>query len=462
MKTVSRSITPFLTAAILIGVTGLCVYLFLQIQRVPTVPRSAVGLDGLAVLLDANDIPTRTLTSAQPFDPDAVGLRILPLYDDDPGGPGDFFVSDEDLYLNPAIRPILETVIDRKIESLPTLVVLSKWRDGIRQAGFIHPEFLLASDVVGTSSGFEAEISPQDSPPEDKPREGERDNQGFAGDAGIDQLEFDPVEFGGFRRLAAGAPQQVETVSAGRYGSADLYAPQYAIAPFNCDVMVGEAGRGLLFECLSGGQIYWVLSDPDLLNNHGLARGDNARTAINLIRDLANGGDVLIDYTTIPLLSPGEARGRSLADLLRYFGPPFRALWLAALVALIVLLWRGAIRGVPLVRRFTEGHGAARRTSFAAQAGLMRRSRADGALLKALLKSHLAVLSDRLLGRDIPRAGRRDRLLRAIRHRDAATADDLETAIREIDSLADTAGTDATVPVLARLESAYRKALELS
>ena len=85
-----------------------------------------------------------------------------------------------------------------------------------------------------------------------------------------------------------------------------------------------------------------------------------------------------------------------------------------------------------------------------------------GALLKALLQSHLAVLADKILGRDIPKSERRARLLRAIRHRDAATADALEAAINDIDSLADTAGTDSAVPALARLENAYRKALKLS
>lgn len=457
-----NSLTPIVAAALLLAIAALGLYWLMQIERTPIVPRSAIGLDGLSALLEANDIDSQTLRRAAPFDPDMVGLRILPLYDDDPGVWDALLTSDEEIYLNPAIQPILRTVIESKISSLPTLIVLSKWRDGIRQAGFIHPDFLLPSDTVPAPPEEAASDTLQDDASDaDKPDEDNWDQEGFAGEENIDQLDFEPVSFGGFRRIASASPQDIQTVSAGRYGSAEIYAPQFAIAPSNCEVLVGNADGGLLFECLSGGQIFWVLSDPDLLNNHGLARGDNARTAINLIRDLANGGDVLIDYTTFQILLPDGPRGRSLADLLRYFEPPFRALWLAGLLAFIILLWRGAVRGVPLVRRFTEGHGAARRTSFAAQAGLMRRSHADGALLKALMQSHLAVLAEKLLGRDIPKSEQRARLLRAIRHRDAATADALEAAIDDIDSLADTAGTDSAVPALARLENAYKKALKL-
>ena len=486
-KTEKRSLGRFLPFALIAVLIGGLVWLVLSIEGEPRLDRSAIGMNGLTALLQEEGLEARNFHGGGALSPEGIGLRVLPLYDTDPAVlSGNPVGGGEDArYLNGEIRAIFEGVIGTKIETLPTLIILPKWRDGVRLAGYLHPEFLLGSDIprnaepeavpetASTAAAPEATeqddrlVDPEiDNTEETKPDPDEDwDVEGFAGEGDYTELEYRPAAFGGFRRIASDAPVRIEEVSLTPYlsGQATLYAPQYAAAPLDCEALVGTADRGLLFECHTAGHLYWVLSDPDLLNNHGLARGENAELAVALIRELADGGAILVDHTVQPWLSPDLSEyGRSLSDLLRFLDPPFRWLWLAALVFLIVLLWRGGVRGLPLVRQFTEGHGAARMTALAAQAKLMRRSRADGALLKTLLSAHIATLAERMLGRDSNPSHREARVLRALDHREKAVAEAFEASIAEIRALPDQAGPDLTIPALSRLEKAYKKALKLT
>ncbi|MCP5995978.1 hypothetical protein NL385_27970, partial [Klebsiella pneumoniae] len=51
--------------------------------------------------------------------------------------------------------------------------------------------------------------------------------------------------------------------------------------PSNCEEMAGLQAGPLLLKCTFDFDFY-VLSDPDLLNNHGLALGENADFAISM------------------------------------------------------------------------------------------------------------------------------------------------------------------------------------
>jgi len=474
---------PFVGLIVFVLILAVSVIFLLSLSSPPRLSRSAMGFDGLVDLLDANGVESRSFYGGGALAPDGIGLRILPLFDDDTGSVSFSALTPETRYTRSEIQRIFDAAISTKIETLPTLVVMAKWRDGIRIADFIHPDFLLETDVPIVAEPVVRETDDGDAytPPVDSTAEDDWDVEGFAGDGDIieldpkspdfetsnydDALDYSSPEFGEFLRQAASAPFALETVSLAPQlsGNATLYAPQMALAPLNCEILVGEAGLGLLFECNSNGVIYWLLSDPDLLNNHGLARGENALLALELIQRLTTEGAVLIDYSVQPWLLPElTEHARSLSDLLRYFEPPFRWLWLAALGFVIILLWRGGVRGAPLLRRFTEGHGAERTASLVAQARLMRRARADGALLKTLLATHIATLAERMLGRDGSQADREGRVMRALKHRDPAAANAFRESIAEIRNLSDTAGLDQTVPALSRLEMAYKKALTLT
>ena len=99
-----------------------------------------------------------------------------------------------------------------------------------------------------------------------------------------------------------------------------------------------------------------VLSDPDLLANHGLRRGGNAELTLALVdRLVPPGGAIVFDETL-----HGFAIVPSLWRLL--FWPPHLAATLLALAAMALTVWRGAARfGAPLDARagaaFRGGHG---------------------------------------------------------------------------------------------------------
>lgn len=86
------------------------------------------------------------------------------------------------------------------------------------------------------------------------------------------------------------------------------------------------------------GRRIWVLSDPDLLNNHGIDQGDNVlllNAILNVLR--SHGGGVLVDEVI-----HGFRRDPNLARLL--FRAPFLAPTLTVLAAAAIFLWAMAGR----------------------------------------------------------------------------------------------------------------------
>ena len=82
-----------------------------------------------------------------------------------------------------------------------------------------------------------------------------------------------------------------------------------------------------------------VLADPDLIANHGLHRGDNARLALDLIDELLTSSDATIHFDES---LHGFAIVPSLPRLL--LAPPFLAATLLALATIAVMVWRAAVR----------------------------------------------------------------------------------------------------------------------
>ena len=113
------------------------------------------------------------------------------------------------------------------------------------------------------------------------------------------------------------------------------------ITSTNLEPLAANAG-GILVGQIPGTRIA-VLSDPDLIANHGLPLGGNALLALTLIDHLLPpGGSLHVDEAL-----HGFAVVPSLPALL--FQPPFLAATLLALAALAALAWMGTARlGAPV------------------------------------------------------------------------------------------------------------------
>lgn len=119
-------------------------------------------------------------------------------------------------------------------------------------------------------------------------------------------------------------------------------------------LLVDEAGNAVLVRSAKTPSI-WVLADPDLLNNQGLASRDTARVGA-LILDSARAGDrpLMFDVTL-----NGLERGRGLGRLL--LEPP----WLAAT---LIAVAAGILMGVHALARFGQPRAPGRAFALGAQA----------------------------------------------------------------------------------------------
>ncbi|MDQ6943034.1 MAG: hypothetical protein M3169_11050 [Candidatus Eremiobacteraeota bacterium] len=93
-----------------------------------------------------------------------------------------------------------------------------------------------------------------------------------------------------------------------------------------------------------------VVTDPDIFENHGIARGDNALVAASIVRSLrgARRGRVVFDETAHGIV----ARPFSAMRLL--FGFPFVLVTVQVVLATALLLWSGGVRfGAPRPREAT-------------------------------------------------------------------------------------------------------------
>jgi hypothetical protein len=114
--------------------------------------------------------------------------------------------------------------------------------------------------------------------------------------------------------------------------------------------LVGGKDGILLGEIEDEGRKIWVLSDPDVLSNHGIVRGDNAAFMLAVVDELRSWNDAPLDAPIIfdqSIHGFREQRG-SLLTLL--FSFPFVIVTALTCVAAALLLMSGTGRfGAPIV-----------------------------------------------------------------------------------------------------------------
>ncbi|MEZ5667591.1 MAG: hypothetical protein R3F55_09205 [Alphaproteobacteria bacterium] len=185
-------------------------------------------------------------------------------------------------------------------------------------------------------------------------------------------------------RIVRGAA--VETVGFG--AQIALTAPQL-IASTRLDPLVGDSRGMLVGSTVVDGLRVAVLSDPDVIANHGIGVGGNAAFALSLI-DLLRpvGGTVVVDETVHGLTQR--------PDLWRVmFEMPFLLATLQGLVALCLLVWAGIGRfGPPQPPDRAFAPGAA--TLLDTGAGLLDPRRHGGHFLRGSADMCVRQVADRL------------------------------------------------------------------
>lgn len=98
--------------------------------------------------------------------------------------------------------------------------------------------------------------------------------------------------------------------------------------------IIGGADGMLLGQLRDKNRRVWVLSDPDIMSNHGLARSDNAALAVAIIEHLrSKSGSIVFDETIHGFIA---ASGNPLRFLFRF---PFVMATIQGAIAIALLLW---------------------------------------------------------------------------------------------------------------------------
>jgi hypothetical protein len=185
--------------------------------------------------------------------------------------------------------------------------------------------------------------------------------------------------------------------------------------------------RGILLGRMPvGDRSVWVLSDPDLLENHGLPRGDNAPLLARVLEEVRPGGGALVVDETLhgDFVQPSVWRA--------LFRMPLAPATASVGIALLVLLWAALTRhGAPLPA--ADPIAAGRRVLVESTAELLHGRGHDACALRLYLAAATQqVLRASHAPAGLSRAEADAWVERARRARDAETSlPDLRAAVEE-------------------------------
>jgi hypothetical protein len=139
-------------------------------------------------------------------------------------------------------------------------------------------------------------------------------------------------------------------------------------SPLLCPLV--STDQGVLIGRLCQRPSIIVLSDPDLLANNGLWRGDNAVLAMSVVERLRDGNGPIVALEAVRDIPP------SRSIWLLAISPPFVLITLTTLVAVGVAVWMAAMRfGPPMVEAIERSPGVMTLIDVAAR---LLRDKADG------------------------------------------------------------------------------------
>ena len=382
---------------------------------------SPIGTNGLEIWLNENDIPTARSHRRTTLAEQDVALRILPLYDTDPTRDTDPPTDRDERRAQSSQRDIDIDILIEKISYVPSLVMLPKWRAGVLELDLLDEQLLIP-------------------------------DWGFA--PLLDQMG-----------VGALAIQRPDVKFLQTHQGVTLYRPQLfapASVRGDCRPYLAVPEGVLIAECLQETEIpVYVLSDPDLMNNHGLSLGRNANVAVDVIAGLVgtSTGTVYVDTSpdielTVDPTIEREIRPRTIEEVSRFLTYPFSLIWIGAAISFLILLWRGLIRFGP-PRRTDEGHIAASKTaSIAAKGYLMRLAGDDLSLLRAFVAEKMQALARDTMGKQAQMdPAKLMQRLGSIAPRNTAQ---LQTVLADVDRLAHDTSPADLARLAHRFEQTYR------
>ena len=389
--------------------------------------RGATGFSGLVSWLKDEGFDARSFKGGGSLVRGDVGLRILPLFDTDLEKPRKRPETREDVLAETSLEDIRLKIVRHKIEDHPTLIVLPKWRGGMPILGVAHERLLIPAGEINRilrQIGLEGVATRRDP--------------------------------GGFSDMGA------------RGGRIGLMHAQ-TLKGTGCTPVLGTEDAFILGRCAvpagyeesdSASTYFWLLADPDLANNHGLALAENAPVFSAVLKSAEITGPILLDLTKIDHTVGDDwledRHERTWEDFARMFEWPFTMIWVAFICVGALVLWRAVTRFGPVARTGEEQPLASKEISIDAKARLLRLAGQDAPLLAEHVQARIAQLAAEILG-----PHRRtdqtplEMLYRLIRRRDPRLADELAEAAHIPEGIA----PDDIIHRLDRFETCYDKVI---
>ena len=387
---------------------------------------SVIGFDALEPWLEAQGLLMERSNPRIRPNLENLSIRILPLYDTDLESaatePADaraaFYASD--------LRDLTREDVEGRLYDMPALVILPKWVAGTAVSNVAHESALIPA-------------------------------------ANLHRLTRQ-LRLGGLKVQRHGARFLTFDSEFGRIAlfQAQLFDP--ASIPDICAPLLALPEGVLMAECsFPDSELpIMILSDPDLMNNHGLTVADNAAVLTGLIRSWV-GDETTADHPRLYLDLSGENLAqwydyedeaqeyeRTGEDLARFFQPPFTALWAMLLIVLGVAFWRGALRFGPLTPPADDTPEQSKTAAIASNARLLRIAGHDGRMAAEFVQASLHDLATATFGRaaGLGPAGQA-RLFAHLARRDAAATHSLQALVARL-----------TDPALALPPAELRRSLE--
>ncbi|ANL49374.1 hypothetical protein AMC87_PB00050 (plasmid) [Rhizobium phaseoli] len=387
-----RRSAPVLILVLVLGLAALALF---WLPRGSDYDRSPLGNKGLELWLQSKGIPVVRSDPHIARTSSEISLRIVPLS-----------LRQGEAVASPAGEEADEADPESSVQessryALPTLIILPKWRGSVSTDGVASAAGLI--DLTDIRS--------------------ELDRIGYS-DLSLDRSEkgFEQAH----PRLTPDQPVSIALYNAQTFDLARL--------PSSCKELARTLTGALLVHCENYHHAY-LLSDPDLLNNHGLALADNAAFAASLVTLLRGTAErpVYLDTADQPLdsekpVDEGKTYERSASDLKRFFVYPLSLIWGTLVVVAAICFWRGACRFGPALREASANVELSKTAAIDATARLLRLSGNDGRMAGQFVLHLLADKAQLLFGSGAGNQAGIARLFQRLARQDKAAAQALHAA----------------------------------